>query len=141
MEAIVKGELDAYDINRLHKSQYGFIKGSSIEVCKYDLLQSVRTRTTKGEQTALLFVDLKSAYDRVDRVKLLRNMERESILSRKSMDLLRFLFTDTGTVLGEQLCMNSNGVPQGSTLSPMLFNIAIEPLARELEKQECEAYF
>jgi hypothetical protein len=70
-----------------------------------------------------LFVDLTKAYDSVNQLKLLKILERREILSGDEMNLLKWLLRNTFVSFGGAEVEVSTGVPQGSTLSPYLFNI------------------
>ncbi len=71
---------------------------------------------------------MKSAYNRVDRKVLMEIIEKEKILTGDKMNLVRFLLTHNRVIIGEYKCSTSNGVPQGSTISPYLFNISLKSL-------------
>jgi hypothetical protein len=59
--------LRQYGAKRLHRDQYAFTPESSIELCKRRFFRTVLDRRREGLPTIGLFVDFRSAYDRVDR--------------------------------------------------------------------------
>jgi hypothetical protein len=74
--------------------------------------------------TSLLFVDFSEAYDRVDRRLLLERINRKSILTPERQAVLRFLLTNCETQMGGRRTRLTNGVPQGSTVAPLLYDIS-----------------
>jgi hypothetical protein len=67
LEGYIADSLRQYTLKKLNVRQFGFIPGMSIDECKEAFLSEVSRRLEIKEQTTVIFFDLKSAYDRVDR--------------------------------------------------------------------------
>jgi RNA-directed DNA polymerase len=78
-------------------------------------------------------IDLKTFFDEVDHCYLLQLLYRK-IKCRESMRLIRKWLRAPIQIKGK-LVKRRKGVPQGSPLSPLLSNIMLHELDRELEKQ------
>jgi RNA-directed DNA polymerase len=78
--------------------------------------------------------DLKSFFDTVNHDRLM-NALREKIRCRKTLGLIRrYLIAGVELPDGTQEA-TPQGVPQGGPLSPLLANIALDPLDKELESR------
>jgi group II intron reverse transcriptase/maturase len=78
-------------------------------------------------------IDLKTFFDEVDHCYLLQLLYRK-IKCRETMRLIRKWLRAPILIKGK-LVKRRKGVPQGSPLSPLLSNIMLHELDRELEKQ------
>lgn len=65
------------------------------------LIQLIKQRAKKGRQTILTFIDLKAAYDRVDRVKVMQLIQQKKILDEDQIQLLKFLWSNDKTCCGD----------------------------------------
>ena len=115
--------------------QTGFKEGKSTAIHASRLLQEVHGRKKRKFN---LLVDLQKAYDSVDReilfeiLKKRARSDKEEFLISLIEDLHRTSLIEVGTstVVAEM------GLPQGSVLSPLLFNIYLEEALRTSPKLE-----
>lgn len=118
--------------------QAGFRKGRSCVEQIFNLKSILRTRALRGQNTVIVFVDFKKAYDSIDRRTLFNALEEFGI-DRKTREIIKQTLTDTISKVkfhGEvsDPFEIKTGVRQGDGLSPILFNIILEKIMRNWEK-------
>ena len=140
--AILTRLLDEINTKKLiNKKQIGFIKGCGTELNLLRLRQrvydikKVKTKFTKY----LLFIDLKNAYDKVDHKRLFLKLSQMGI-NEELIGSIKLLYSKAKLKISyNSECINvNNGVLQGSLISPMLFDLYINDLINELDKNSFE---
>ncbi|XP_077255453.1 uncharacterized protein LOC143893678 [Temnothorax americanus] len=120
-------------------NQTGFRRGMGTIDNIYVLNYMVNRRLEKkGGKLIACFVDLKAAFDSVDRGILIKAMRERGIregLVRRTEEMLRETKSRVrgGNELGE-VFWTGRGVRQGCPLSPILFNVLLADLEEEMDR-------
>nr|CAH7715725.1 unnamed protein product [Callosobruchus chinensis] len=109
-------------------SQYGFRRGQGSLEAVTHLVLDIQLCFSKNEYLLCWFLDFKSAYDTVDLRLLMEKLIRNGISKKSSASIIE-LFTNRKMYIrdhknelhGPRILYN--GLPQGSILSPILFNL------------------
>ena len=115
----------------LSKSQFGFREGKNTEKAISKLMSLIKT---EKKCKMVIFFDLKKAFDTVDHNILIRKLDNMGIRGN-TLELLksylnnRTCCTKIKSKLSNTKTINC-GVPQGTSLGPLLFNIYINSLAK-----------
>lgn len=104
----------------------------------YILNHIVQRKNQKRGKVYALFVDLKAAFDRIDREKLWRIMEEKGI-NNKMIGRVKKMYENTEVMVrineGIQGFRTRKSVRQGYVMSPFLLNIYMADLDRSFEKR------
>lgn len=110
------------------ESSFGFRPGRSAHQAVRKVLKDIR----EGYRYAV-DIDLEKLFDTVDHDVLMSRVSRRI----RDKGLLRLIgkYLRCGVVVNGRLNQTARGVPQGGPLSPMLSNILLDDLDKELEKR------
>ena len=110
------------------ESSFGFRPGRSAHQAVHKVLKDI------GEgYRYVVDIDLEKFFDMVDHDVLMSRVARRV----RNKDLLRLIgrYLRCGVMVNGRLNQTTKGVPQGGPLSPMLSNILLDDLDKELERR------
>lgn len=124
LNLMIKNRINNFveDTNILPARSYAYRKHRSASMCINDLLHTISTLKENKQKVLILSLDVAQAYEAVDIAMLLKIMEELKLPSQIITWIKNFLCKRV-LVLGQSNLEINNGVPQGSCLSPILFNI------------------
>ena len=121
-------ELDLIFDAGFSDSSYGFRKGRSA----HQAVEQFRKHVASGKKW-VVDIDLEKFFDLVNHDVLLARVERK-VKDKKVLKLIRS-YLKVGYLKCGQRLASSEGMPQGGPLSPILSNILLDDLDKELEER------
>ncbi|CAN5774222.1 group II intron reverse transcriptase/maturase [soil metagenome] len=110
------------------KNSYGFRPNRNAQMA----VQAAKRFLEEGN-TWIVELDLEKFFDTVNHQKLM-NLLRERIKDKRTLKLIH-LYLKSGIMEGGIVSQRTEGTPQGSPLSPLLSNILLDKLDKELNRR------
>ena len=129
VQEAVRGVLSPHYEPTFHASSHGFINGKS---CHTAIAEAIRYVEDGYEWVVDL--DLEKFFDQVNHDRLLSKL-REKISDGRLLRLIRKMLKAKVIMPDGVVVASEEGTPQGGPLSPLLSNIVLDELDRELEQR------
>ena len=126
-------------------NQFGFKNGVSTELCIFSLKQTIGYYKSMSSPVYVCFMDASKAFDRINHCQLFNKLIIRGVPLIAVRLLCNWYSTQIfhiqwGSVLSQGFSV-TNGVRQGGIMSPILFNVYIDDLSKELSNMKIGCHF
>lgn len=138
LSKVLANRLEGVVCSVIHPDQVGFIRKRSFVDNTRRLIDIMWAAQSENSPMAAISLDAEKAFDRVEWLYLFKTLEAFGF-GKKFISWIRLLYADpqaavlSNGVISDRFSLH-RGTAQGSPLSPLLFAIALEPLAEAIRQ-------
>ena len=146
IEKVAYNQLSDYleSNNLICSNQFAFRPNRSTNHAVTRLVDDIRINMDNGLLTGVVFMDFRKAFDTIQHACLIKKLPCYGIESIELEWLKDYLFNRSQTVIFDNVKSSplhiTHGVPQGSIMSPLLFNILINDISQVVDKAQIILY-
>ncbi|KAI5747429.1 hypothetical protein M8J77_014440 [Diaphorina citri] len=131
MEHLLKGRLlkEIKEKGGIAENQYGFTEGKSTVDAMEEVVKMAEEARRKRKICAMVLVDVKNAFNSIPWKGILEEVKKRGI-SGYLVNILSSYLEDRELLVDDLVMDLSCGVPQGSVIGPLLWNLYYDPMLR-----------
>ena len=119
-------------------SQVGFRPLCNTQMHITSLQRQIAASRKSGSTFAVVFVDIMKAFDSINRKEICNILS--TVMDKADIQLIKWFYTHSTIEYEGHTIHTNNGVPQGSMISPMLFNLALDRWIKSIEKRDMKVF-